>query len=94
MCDNLATLYEILFSARTEWFDIGLNLKLNIYDLNAINAEHPENLGICLRKMLVMRLDVVGPLSWREVCACLRSPTVGRIDIAETIEGKGTVLYR
>ncbi len=42
--------------------------------------------------MLVKRLEAVGPLSWMEVCACLRSPTVDRNDVAEKIEEweKGT----
>ncbi len=91
MCNDLSTLYERLFIARNEWCDIGLKLKLSIESLNEIELK--LNSKTCLRKMLAKRLEAVGPLSWREVCACLRSPTVGRNDVADTIEEwrKGTV---
>ncbi len=91
MCDDLSTLYERLFTARNEWCDIGLKLKLSIESLNEIELKH--NSKTCLRKMLEKQLKTVGPLSWREVCACLRFPTVGRNDVADIIEEwrKGTV---
>ena len=90
MCEDLFTLYERLFPARTKWCNIGLKLKVTMDTIEAIASKHndPDD---CLREVLSKRLQTVGPLSWREVCACLRSPTVDRYDVADMIEGKGTV---
>ncbi len=91
MCDDLFTLYERLFPARTKWCNIGLKLKVTMDTIEAITSKH-NNPDDCLREVLAKRLEAVGPLSWREVCACLRSPTVNRKDVADKIEGwkKGT----
>ncbi len=85
MCDDLFTLYEKLFLARTKWRNIGLKLKVTMDTIEAIASMH-TNPDDCLREVLAKRLEAVGPLSWREVCACLRSPTVDRNDVADTIE--------
>ncbi len=86
MCDDLLPLYDKLYPARTKWFDIGLNLKMICDNLNAINVLNSQNLDTCLREMLTKRLHSGGPFSWRDVCDCLRSPTVDRKDVAEKIE--------
>ncbi len=91
MCDDMSTLYERLITARTEWFDIGLKLTVSVEALKEIKLQH-NDCKTCLREMLTTRLEAVGPLSWREVCACLRSPTVDRNDVAEMIERKGIQL--
>ena len=89
--NDLSTLYERLFTARNEWYNIGL--KLNVPNDSLTEIESINDHKICLRKMLTYRLKAVGTLSWREVCDCLRSPTVDRNDVAEKIEEwrKGTV---
>ncbi len=86
MCDELLPLYDKLYDARTKWFDIGLNLNINNDDLSAINVLNSKPPEICLREMLTERLHSGGPLSWRDVCDCLRSSTVKRNDVAEKIE--------
>ena len=82
----MSTLHKKLFDARSNWYNIGLNLKLKRDELNAVEVEHRDNLDTCLRKVLTHHLQVFGALSWREVCDCLRSPTVDRNDVAEKIE--------
>ncbi len=84
MCNDLSTLYERLFPARTEWFNIGLKLKLTDEALKEIELQHNDS-KICLRNMLIHRLHVIGPLSWRKVCACLQCPIVGREDVVKDI---------
>ncbi len=93
MCDDLSTLYEQLFPARAKWCNIGLKLKVTIDTLEAIASKH-NNPDDCLREMLAKRLQDVGSLSWREVCDCLRSPTVDCNNVAEKIEEckKGTTI--
>ena len=93
ICDDLSTLYDRLYTARNEWCYIGLKLNLSTESLNEIELKHDSKM--CLFKMLTKRLQEVGPLSWREVCDCLRSPTVNRIDVAKKIEEwrKGTDIF-
>ncbi len=55
-------------------------------DLSAINVLNSKPPDVCLREMLTERLRSGGPLSWRDVCDCLRSSTVQRNDVAEKIE--------
>ncbi len=86
MCDDLPTLYERLFPARAKWCNIGLKLKVDLDTLEAIALKH-NNPDDCLREILAKRLQAGGPLSWREVCDCLRSPIVDRNNLAEEIEG-------
>ncbi len=82
---DVRTLYERLYPARTAWYNIGWKLNVPIESLNEIELikDDPKT---CLRKMLTKRLEAGGPLSWREVCDCLRSPMVGHNNLAETIE--------
>ena len=85
--EDLPTILEKLLKARTKWFEIGMKLKLDIETLNCIETE-TEGHDKCLRKMLIRRLQAVqGTLTWKLLCNCLRSPTVGRNDVANEIEG-------
>ena len=84
--EDLLIIKTKLFNARTQWEDIGLMLKIDSETLKSIKLENRENHEACLQKMLTKRLEAFGPLSWSEVCVCLRSPTVSRIDVAVEIE--------
>ncbi len=86
MCDDVSPLYDQLYPARTTWYNIGLKLNINSDDLSAIREINSQNLDTCLREMLIKRLHSGVPLSWRDVCDCLRSPTVDRKDVAKKIE--------
>ena len=54
--------------------------------LSSIDSRHHRDVQSCLREMLIRRLQWGSPLSWRVLCDCLRSPTVGRDDVAAEIE--------
>ena len=75
-------------SARTKWFNLGLALGLDQETLKAIEAENPGQTDTCLREMLATRLQSGGPLTWVEICICLRKPTIKREDLARQIEDK------
>ena len=82
--------YERLFGVRVQWRELGGALGLDQDTLSAIDTKHRGNAQVCLREMLTKRLQSGGPLSWRVLCDCLKSPTVRRDDVAEEIErGKG-----
>ena len=80
--------YERLVGVRVQWRDLGGALGLDQDTLSAIDTMHRGDVQVCLREMLIKRLQSGGPLSWRVLCDCLRSPTVKRHDVAEEIEQK------
>ena len=88
---DLSTLNDKLFQARTKWFEIGLSLNVDNETLQSIKMRYHENPDDCLREMLTHCVQAIAPLTWRTVCVCLRSPTVGRNDVAEGIEEEMTI---
>ena len=77
---------ERLHNARTKWEEIGLKLSVPPETLESINLRHKDYHDKCLREMLTWYLEHDGPLTWRDLCDCLRSPSVGRNDVAKVIE--------
>ena len=78
--------YERLVGVSVQWRELGGALGLDQDTLSAIDTKHRGDVQVCLREMLTKRLQSGGPLSWRVLCDCLRSPTVRRDDVAEEIE--------
>ena len=71
-----------------QWCELGGALGLDIDTLSTINCDHRHDVQTCLREMLTKRLQSGGPLSWKVLCDCLKSPTVKRNDLATEIEQK------
>ena len=84
--DDLSSVFEKLFKARTKWFEIGMKLTVDIETLNSIKRENQVDSQKCLLEMLAHRLQAGGSLTGRDLCDCLRSPIVGRNDVAYQIE--------
>ena len=94
--DELGPLYELVFDANSEWHSFGLKLGIKAGTLDSIGLSCSYKPRPCLLEMLKHRLQSGGPLTWRELCDCLKSPTVCRHDIAEAIEASlvtGAWLY-
>ena len=75
-----------LVGASEKWFNLGLALGLDRTTLNATKNKFGNDVQICLGEMLTKRLQSGGPLSWKVLCDCLRSPKVKRSDVATEIE--------
>ena len=76
-----------LFKARTEWFNIGLRLNVDLNTLTAISQKHSSGHDDCLREMLSHCINATDSLTWADLCKSLRHVTVGRSDVADEIEG-------
>lgn len=63
-----------------------MKLKLDAETLKCIKLRNRERHDICLHDMLLHRLQSIGSLTWHELCDCLKSPIVDRIDVASEIE--------
>ncbi len=88
--DDFLTICESLKTVSNDWFDLGLALGMNHYDLKYIEDEYRHNKRR-LMEMVGKRLEVTDPehpMTWPYICECLRSPTVERNDVAEKIEDK------
>ncbi len=64
---DLEQVYELLFPARSNWYDLGCALKINTDTLDDIEKNNPNNVEICLRKMLKICLDTNTSLTWSDL---------------------------
>ncbi len=83
--DSLIDIKEQLHPVRTKWEDIGLKLKVDVESIKCIKQVCNEEHDRCLQYVISQRLHA-SLLTWRELCDCLRSPTVARYDVAVKIE--------
>ncbi|MCG8622861.1 MAG: death domain-containing protein, partial [Proteobacteria bacterium] len=66
-----------MWSARTKWKDIGLELDIIQTDLDAIEAAHRSDIGRCLIEMLALWLKQIDPPpTWSTLVAALHDPTI------------------
>ncbi len=87
---DINTICESLKTATYNWFNLGLALEVNYYDLKSIESRYQDN-DRRLMEMVAKRLEVTDPehpMTWPYICECLRRPTVERNDVAEEIEDK------
>ena len=69
--------------------DIGLELDLDITDLNAIDAAHRGDIGRCFIEMLTLWLQQVDPPpTWSAMVEALQDPIIGLGDLAKQVESK------
>ena len=86
---DLKTVRKAVWDARTKWLDIGLELDLNITDLDAIDAEHHGDIGSCFMKMLTLWLKQVDPPpTWSAMIDALKEPIIGFKHLGEEVERK------
>ena len=84
--DDLSDVYTKFYGTRDKWFEIGLALNIGFTTLKSIEREQLKNQSECLREMLAHRIQSGGPLTWADLCSCLRHPTVERNDLANEID--------
>ena len=84
--DDLSDVYTKFYGARDKWFEIGLAFKIGFTTLKSIEREQLNDQSKCLREMLARRIQSGGPLTWADLCNCLRHLTVERNDLANEID--------
>ena len=83
---DLSTVHEELYDARFKWYNLGLKLGVEVAMLDKIKQEF-SNASDCLREVLQHWLQSSPCPTWEEVCAALRSCTVGGHRLAQQLEG-------
>ena len=83
---DLCAVRTAIFSVRSKWYDIGVELEISHYTLDAIQTECPGNNASCLTKMVIKWLTSVSPPpTWSGLIQALSSAPVGEKRLAEEI---------
>ncbi len=91
---DIQTICESLKTASCNWFNLGLALGVNYYELKKIEIRY-KDIDRCLMEMVGKRLEIIDPehpMTWPYICECLRSPTVERNDVAERIQDNYNIM--
>jgi hypothetical protein len=73
------------WAARCKWYDIGVELGLDMSTLDTININCREVMEDCFREALGEWLKNVSPKASWEVAGALESPSVGYPHLADKI---------
>ena len=85
---DLSTVRNEIHDARTKWYDIGIELKVDVTTLKTIESMY-SNSQDCLCEVITEWLKTVHPKpTWRSLVDALRRPVVDESKLAAVIEGK------
>ena len=82
--NDLKKIQRTVWEARTQWYNLGLELDITPDTLDAIKQDNANKTEDCFRAMLTKWLREHQP-TWSVLAEALRSPSVGRSDLAEDI---------
>ena len=85
--DDLGLLLEELVNVRTQWYPLGLQLKVRTGTLDRIRAQFPDPIDQLL-DMLKTWLTTSDKPSWKTLTDALRSRSVGASQLANILEAK------
>ena len=85
----MKTVRNALWEARAKWYNIGVELDVETYTLDAISTDCQRKVEDCFTKLLIKWLDRVKPQpSWSALVEALESPTVDHLSLADKIRSK------
>ena len=85
---DLSTVRNEIHAAQAKWYDIGIELKVDISTLKTIESMY-SNSKDRLREVITEWLKAVHPKpTWRSLVDALRRPVVDESKLAAVIEGK------
>ena len=73
--DDLGIVLMELYPVRDKWYNIGLQLRVPVVDLQRIESEYKNDHSTCLRQMLIKWLEL-GRANWKSLCEALQCPIV------------------
>ena len=83
---NYGIAHDLLWPARSEWYNLGIALEVDKNTLKSIQKTHRSNCDDCFNAMLKSCSETNRSLTWSGVCEALKKPSVARNDVAESIE--------
>ena len=77
-----------LHEVRADWYDLGVQLRMETHDLDVFRLENQNDTKKCLRQMLSVWLlqEFPSPPSWERVVDALSSPAINKKSIAERLK--------
>ena len=84
--DDLGDVQSALWEARRKWFNIGLQLRLKVSDLETIDSEQGLDLEDKFRKMILSWLRLGQQCTWRELRKALKHHTIDLPKLAQWIK--------
>ena len=88
--EDFAEVQEALWAARSKWHNIGTRLKLEVHELDCIDAETGFGLDDKFNLVIKTRLKKIEPCTWRDLYDALNHPTVAMSDVANKLSAKLT----
>ena len=86
--NDLPVVMEELNDTRVKWYNIGLQLRMSVGTLDAIQEQYDDP-SHCLRQALKTWLKTSpSPPTWSNIVDALRSSTVGEVRLAAALEQK------
>ena len=86
---DLQVVFSELYSAHQKWYNIGLELKINPCDLDAIRVKNADDPDKCLHVLLSTWLESRDSIpTWRAIVNALKSPTVNFEQLSRQVEQK------
>ncbi len=84
--DDFRVVQTSLWTVRSNWFQIGVELHLQVTDLDAIRVDCHDQSEPCFRVMIRQWLERAEPKpTWQALIAALREDTVGQKALADKI---------
>ena len=92
--DNLKKVCDLLYDARSRWFDLGFQLDIKYTMLEVIKKDHSD-VNSCFREMLSTWLKMIDPPpSWECLMTALEHDSVKCGDLAESIRRRFGILNK
>ena len=88
--EDFAEVQAALWAARSKWHNIGIRLKLDVHELENIDAETRFGLDDKFNLMIKTRFNKIEPCTWRDLYDALNHPTVAMSDVANRLSAKLT----
>ena len=85
--DDLPVVREELHNVRAKWYDVGMQLQVNVGTLDPIKEQY-NNLSHCLRETLKAWLKTSPSPTWSDIVDSLRSSVVGEVRLADNLKHK------
>ena len=83
--DDFGEVQAALWRARSQWYNIGVRLKMDTTDLDVIDKEGGFEIKEKFNRMVLAWLKTTGPCTWKVLYEALKHPTVNMTDVAETL---------
>ena len=83
---NFGEVQEAIWEARPKWYNIGIRLKLEVSDLDAIDAESGIDLEEKFNRMIKCWLKRSEPCTWTVLYDALKHKTVDMPNVAAKLK--------